>query len=69
MPPPHPACRRQLEVWAETDCLLYAWSLPALEEMATRCSPSLAAYWRNMTMFSLADEFEQRMHRGTSPPR
>lgn len=53
----------QLEVWAETDCLLYTWPMSSLERMATACSPSLAAYWRNFVTYSIASEFELRAHK------
>eukprot|EP00775_Hariotina_reticulata_P012787 gene12787-12915_t len=51
------------EVWADTDCLLFSWPMSALDEMATSCSPSLAAYWRNFICYSVASEFEHQSHK------
>lgn len=39
-----------------------SWSMAELEEMATGLSPSVAAYWRNFILYSVASEMEMRLH-------
>ncbi|WIA37533.1 hypothetical protein OEZ86_014440 [Tetradesmus obliquus] len=56
---------RHLEVWAESDCLLYSWPMSALEQCANY-SPALASYWRSFALYSVAAEFEHRAHKGTA---
>ena len=34
----------------QTDCLLYEWSVEEMDQMATRCSPAVSAYWRNFLL-------------------
>lgn len=38
------------EVWADTDCLLYCWSLADLDEMAS-LGP-VSAFWRNFILYT-----------------
>ncbi|KAF8068306.1 FAP3 [Scenedesmus sp. PABB004] len=54
----------RLEVWAESECLLFCWPMKSLEHMATCCSPSMAAYWRSFVLYTVASEFELKAHRG-----
>lgn len=44
--------------------------MAALEEMAVRCSPALAAFFRNFVLYSIASEFELLAHaEGMALPR
>ena len=42
------------EATAKTDCRLLIWSFEAMDEMASSCSPSVAAYWRNMLLHTVS---------------
>ena len=42
------------EATARTDCRLLIWSFEAMDEMASSCSPSVAAYWRNMLLHTVS---------------
>jgi hypothetical protein len=45
------------KVVATTDCLLYKWNIEAVEMMADRRCPALAAAWRNLALYSVGAAF------------
>lgn len=53
------------EAVAKTDCVLLRWSFEAVDEMANRCAPSVASYWRNMILYTVATELNHT-HTGQS---
>lgn len=50
------------EVVAEKDCLVIEWTLEMLDAIATRCGPSVAAYFRNFVLCQFAIEMEFRSY-------
>ncbi|GAB4817869.1 hypothetical protein N2152v2_004915 [Parachlorella kessleri] len=52
---------------AETDCLLYSWTVEELSAMATQHGPAVAAFWRNFALSQLGMELELRSHKGAEP--
>eukprot|EP00195_Chlamydomonas_chlamydogama_P004094 CAMPEP_0202919722 /NCGR_PEP_ID=MMETSP1392-20130828/76481_1 /ASSEMBLY_ACC=CAM_ASM_000868 /TAXON_ID=225041 /ORGANISM="Chlamydomonas chlamydogama, Strain SAG 11-48b" /LENGTH=498 /DNA_ID=CAMNT_0049613181 /DNA_START=199 /DNA_END=1695 /DNA_ORIENTATION=+ len=49
-----------LEVYADTDCLLYRWHVQQLDHMAVRSSPALSAFWRNLILYNVSNALERR---------
>jgi hypothetical protein len=48
------------EVVADSDCLVFEWTLYALDDLASRCGPSVSNYFRNFVLFQVAAEWEFR---------
>lgn len=48
------------EVIASTDCLLLEWDVYTLDNLATKCGPSVSNYFRNFILFQVAAEWEFR---------
>eukprot|EP01147_Barroeca_monosierra_P002621 gene2621-5523_t len=48
---------------AKTDCLLLTWTFDQVNIMASRLSPSISSYWRNMILYTVAAEYN-RTHEG-----
>lgn len=66
-PPPPPSAGPRhgqlFEVQTETDCLLYQWTLAELDELATKAPPAVAVYFRNFSLYQIANQLERRSHR------
>lgn len=50
------------EAFADTDCLVLEWTTNALDDLASKCGPSVSSYFRNFIMSIMATEWEFRTH-------
>ena len=50
------------EVFADTDCLIFEWSVDALNRLACQSGPSVSNYFRDFVLYSVASEYEFRIH-------
>ena len=48
---------------ALTDCKVMRWSFEEMNRMACHCAPAVGAYWRNLLLFTVANELN-RQHAG-----
>ena len=54
--------KSNFEVFADTDCYIFEWSVDALNRLACQSGPSVSSYFRNFVLYSVASEYEFRMH-------
>jgi len=47
---------------AETDCLVFEFTIDALNDLACNCGPSVSGYFRNFILSEVAWSWEFRMH-------
>jgi len=50
------------EIKAESECLVIEWTLEMLDEIASACGPSVAAYFRNFVLCQFSIEMEFRAY-------
>ena len=53
------------EARAETKCRIMRWSFEEMNRMASHCAPAVASFWRNMLLYTMANELN-RIHPGIS---
>jgi CRP-like cAMP-binding protein len=51
------------EAQAITKCRVMRWSFEEMNRMASHCAPAVSAFWRNMLLYTMANELN-RMHPG-----
>lgn len=51
------------EAQATTKCRVMRWSFEEMNRMASHCAPAVSAFWRNMLLYTMANELN-RMHPG-----
>ncbi|KAI8106714.1 hypothetical protein M9434_001368 [Picochlorum sp. BPE23] len=48
------------EVVADADCVVFEWSIYALNDLACNCGPAVSNYFRNFILFTVTAEWEFR---------